>query len=135
MSDIIVIPQTETVTIELPKTGGIIISDSGNAVTTQEIYNVVVEVNTPTTIVAGQAGPAGPIGLSEDSMAYARETDFATESLIYKGEAEPGSLFNQAVWRIRKLVISEDGDVSEKWADGNSNFDKVWDNRASLTYP
>lgn len=58
MSDIIVIPQTETVTIELPKTGGIIISDSGNAVTTQEIYNVVVEVNTPTTIVAGQVGPA-----------------------------------------------------------------------------
>lgn len=134
MADIVVAPTVETVTVESPKTEGIVIGSIDNAVTTQEIYNVVVEIPSTTTIVAGQAGPAGPTGLSEDSVAYARQTDFATETLIYKGEAEAGSSFSQPVWRIRKLVLSEDGDVSETWADGNANFDNTWDNRASLIY-
>lgn len=133
MSDIVVIPLTETVTIELPIADGIVISGSGSAVTTQEIYNVVVEVGTSTTIIAGQPGPAGPAGLSEDSVAYARQTDFVGDTVIYKGEAEAGSLFSSPIWRIRKIVLTGD-DVSEIWADGNTNFDNIWDNRVSLNY-
>lgn len=134
MANIVVAPIIETVTVESTKTDNIVIGSTSNSVTNQEIYNVVVEIPSTTTIVAGQAGPVGPTGLSEDSVAYARQTDFITENLIYKGEAEAGTLFSQPLWRIRKIVISDDGDVSETWADGNSNFDNIWDNRVSLIY-
>jgi hypothetical protein len=52
---------------------------------------------------------------------------------MYKGEAAVGSLESAAVWRISKITIIDD-DISEVWADGNSNFDNVWDNRLSLSY-
>jgi hypothetical protein len=132
--DIIVAPITEAIAVESNKTESVVTGSTVNAVTNQEIYNVVIEVEASNTIVAGQPGPAGPTGLSEDSVAYARQTDFATESLIYKGEAEAGTSFSTAAWRIRRIVLSEDGDVSETWADGDSNFDNVWDDRASLSY-
>jgi len=51
----------------------------------------------------------------------------------YIGEAEPGSLTSLALWRIKRIV--ETGPDSEiTWADGNSDFDNIWDNRLSLTY-
>jgi hypothetical protein len=67
-------------------------------------------------------------------MPYAKQTDFVTDSLIYRGEAAVGSLTSAAAWRIRKLVLGIDGDVSETWADGDANFDNIWDDRISLSY-
>ena len=56
-----------------------------------------------------------------------------TVSATYIGEASPGSLTSASAWRIKKLV--ETGPDSEiTWADGNSDFDNIWDNRLSLTY-
>ena len=131
--DIIVAPITEVIAVETIKPDSIVIGSTSGSITNTEIYNVVVEIQSSTTIVSGQSGPAGPAGLSEDSVAYARQTDFVGEDVIYKGEAEAGSLFSLPVWRIRKIVLVGD-DVSEIWADGNSNFDNIWDNRASLSY-
>ena len=56
------------------------------------------------------------------------------EDLIYKGEADPGTLESAASWRIRRIVIGEDDDITETWADGTANFNNVWDNRALLGY-
>jgi hypothetical protein len=53
---------------------------------------------------------------------------------LYRGEAVPGSAESAAVWRIRKITIAVDNDVSETWADGNDNFDKAWSDRAGLSY-
>ena len=36
------------------------------------------------------------------------------------------------VWRIKR--ISTSSGVIVEWADGNVNFDNVWDDRASLSY-
>ena len=111
-----------------------------STVTNTENNNVVVEVSTTTILVAsGAQGPQGPQGLpgasgGEEEMPYAKQTDFATDSLIYRGEAAVGSTTSAAAWRIRKLVLGSDGDVAETWADGNANFDNVWDDRLSLTY-
>lgn len=76
-----------------------------------------------------------PIIISEDDMPYARRTDFVGDTIIYIGEAAVGSADASAVWRIRRLTLTlPDSDVTEEWADGNSQFDNVWNNRAGLTY-
>ncbi len=53
-------------------------------------------------------------------------------SVTYVGVAVVGSLASDNVWQIKK--IDETSGVVITWADGNSDFDNVWDNRASLTY-
>ncbi len=70
---------------------------------------------------------------SEEDTMYAKQIDFVGETVIYKGEAVPGSLTSASVWRVRKLTLTGD-DVAETWADGDSNFDNVWDDRVSLSY-
>ena len=56
-----------------------------------------------------------------------------TPYVTYVGEADPGTATSAASWRVKKL--EETGpDVVITWADGNANFDNIWDNRASLSY-
>lgn len=57
------------------------------------------------------------------------ETTSATYTYI--GDATPGTATSAATWRIKRMT---NADTTIIWADGNSNFDNVWDNRASLTY-
>ena len=70
-----------------------------------------------------------------DVTPYSKRTDFTSTSVFYRGEAAPGSSEAAPVWRIARVTISGDGDVSEKWADGTAAFDKVWDDRAAFSYP
>ena len=59
--------------------------------------------------------------------------DESNPQIIYKGFASPAADPAAAVWAIQK--ISSNGDVvSYLWADGNKNFDNVWNNRATLVY-
>jgi hypothetical protein len=53
--------------------------------------------------------------------------------LIYRGEATPGSLESAAVWRIQRIDIVGT-DFTILYADGNNNFDNIWNNRATLSY-
>ena len=51
----------------------------------------------------------------------------------YIGEAIPNTLESAALWRIKRMV--ETGpDIVILWADGDANFDNVWQDRASLSY-
>lgn len=61
-----------------------------------------------------------------------RVDDTSTINVTYFGYAEVGSVTSSAVWRIKK--VDETSGLVETFADGNSNFDNVWDNRVSLTY-
>jgi len=82
----------------------------------------------------GETGPTGPASGEEDVM-YAKRVDFISDNLLYKGEAIPGTLDSTSVWRIRKITIAaSDSDVVETWADGNDNFDNVWNDRLTYTY-
>lgn len=49
----------------------------------------------------------------------------------YIGYAEPGTLTDAATWKIKRMTNASGVVV---WADGNSRFDNVWDDRASLVY-
>lgn len=58
----------------------------------------------------------------------------AFPEVTYKGEAAAGVLTSAASWRISRLTIQSDGDTEILWADGNTNYDNIWDNRLSLSY-
>ena len=59
--------------------------------------------------------------------------DTQSASLTYIGEAAAGTLDSSPAWRIRKLETT--GSVlSVSWADGDLQFDNVWNDRLSLFY-
>lgn len=49
----------------------------------------------------------------------------------YIGEALPGAATSAPVWRIQRIT---NADNTVLWADGDANFDNVWDNHLTLTY-
>jgi len=51
----------------------------------------------------------------------------------YIGEAEPGSVRSNPVWRIKRVYELGD-DLEIIWADNSAEFDKVWDDRATYEY-
>ena len=61
-----------------------------------------------------------------------RLDDTSTLNTTYIGLADVGSVTSAPVWQIKKLDVTTG--VSVIWADGNVNFDNVWDNRTSLSY-
>lgn len=100
--------------------------------TTQESPVIINTVDT-TVYTVGYQGPQGPVG--DDDVTYAKRTDFENnDTIIYIGEAIPGSIDSASVWRMKRLTLNAEGDVTEEWADGNANFDNIWNNRATLSY-
>lgn len=67
------------------------------------------------------------------SASYKTIIDEVSKNLSYVGDAQPGSLTSVEVWRIKRIQTV--GNITTvSLADGNSNFDNIWDNRLSLTY-
>ena len=60
--------------------------------------------------------------------------DYDGDNPIYVGEAEPGSSIYEAKWKILKIDYVGNNPISVLFADGNTNFDNVWDDRTSLSY-
>lgn len=52
---------------------------------------------------------------------------------IFVGEAFIPGTTSSSNWRIRKIVDNS-GTVDIQWADGNSNFDNVWDNIGTMIF-
>lgn len=52
----------------------------------------------------------------------------------YAGYAPPGSANGSAVWRITKYYYDGSNLSGQRYADGNLNYDNVWDNREALSY-
>jgi hypothetical protein len=59
--------------------------------------------------------------------------DDAGGGITYVGTASPGSSINSPVWRI-KQILTTGADLRILWADGDSEFNNVWADRASLSY-
>lgn len=59
--------------------------------------------------------------------------DQATAAILYIGESSFGASETTPTWRIRKFETI--GNVSTMlYADGNDNYDNIWNNRAGLSY-
>lgn len=119
--------------------------DSKTTRTEQEIlansfdkdFNILaVEVvgHNPTTNTLERLQADGSGALSVGNVAY--DTYIATDSgdtnVTYIGTATPGTATSAASWQIKK--VDETSGTVIKYADGNANFDNVWDNRESLSY-
>lgn len=73
-----------------------------------------------------------PVAAGDYTKAYARA---ANGNLTYEGWAQPGSATADPAWKIRKFTYDAQNNIlTETWADGNTNFDNVWDDRAVPTY-
>lgn len=134
----VVSPVVEQTTVSVSSDSGSINTET-NSIFLDDVERVVEisitkDLIETQSVVMGLMGPRGFPGVSEDEKVYSKRTDFITDELLYRGEAAPGSIESDPVWRIRKIAISLDGDVSEEWADGNANFDNVWADRLALTY-
>lgn len=57
--------------------------------------------------------------------------DTTTADTTYIGKAATGTATSAASWKISKL---DDSTGRLTWADGDANYDNIWDNRASLSY-
>ena len=71
----------------------------------------------------------------ELEVPYNVQVDFVDSDLIYKGWADPGSATSSPVWRIQRMTfVGSDEDLVLEWAEGNGNFNNVWNDRAGLSY-
>lgn len=52
---------------------------------------------------------------------------------LYVCEAAMGAIATDAIWRIKRLEDTG-GVLTTKWANGNSDFTNIANNRVSLTY-
>lgn len=67
-----------------------------------------------------------------DVLDYIYRIDQADSTTIYIGKSSATALVSEAVWRISKVDTTSYLTVT--FADGNGNYDNVWNNRASLSY-
>lgn len=59
----------------------------------------------------------------------------ADGNLIYKGEAEVGSGTTEPKWQIQKFFYDANGNLTAVlFAEGDAEYNKVWDNRESYNY-
>jgi DNA repair ATPase RecN len=56
--------------------------------------------------------------------------DYSIENVMYKGEAEPGSLDSEPKWRIEK--IDETTGIVTSFPSGDDSFAFIWDDRLTL---
>lgn len=71
--------------------------------------------------------------IATESFEQSTRVDEASSTVTYFGFATVGSSEASSVWKIKKLEVS--GSITSlKYADGNTNYDNSWSNRASLTY-
>lgn len=68
-----------------------------------------------------------------DMGSLVKRVDEASATVTYVGQAQDGSDIADPVWQIQRIT-SSGGATEIEWADGNNDFDNVWDDRSSLTY-
>jgi hypothetical protein len=89
--------------------------------------------DTGATGATGPQGPKGDTGGGGGGGVYTRRADEVSDDLIYIGDADVGSATSAAVWRIAKATFTNNAAV-RTYADGDQDFDNIWDNRASYIY-
>lgn len=64
----------------------------------------------------------------------ATRIDEASATITYVGKAAVGADPADPVWRIFRMDTGTTPQTIITWADGNGDYDNVWNNRASLSY-
>lgn len=132
--DVIEVITTQVIVAESTTSSVVEVTPQPDLIEVSTVETVIVDIQAPqvTEVVVGIPGPAGPPGGEEMPMVQ-KEVDFVGQDMIYRGEAAPGSLTSDPVWRIKRILFVGE-DISEKWAGGSALFDKVWNDRATYSY-
>ena len=88
-------------------------------------------------IVADHEVRITTLELGADGVALAsRYDETVAATVLYFGEANPGAADADPVWRIQRITLITPGedDSETEWADGVSDFTKIWDDRLGLSY-
>lgn len=71
--------------------------------------------------------------VQEDHDNFTTKIDSADANTTYIGKAVFGTATTSAKWQIKKISIS--GNVTTiSFANGDDDFNQIWDNRSSLSY-
>lgn len=98
-----------------------------------QVQHVQLDIGTTSESLVTAVNPLPVTGsITPVATQYALKLDQASATITYVGEAPTGGNGASAIWRIKRL--DETSGLVITWADGNANFDNIWDNRAALTY-
>lgn len=75
-----------------------------------------------------------PVRQGYPGVGYSRRFEQATTNVAYLGEANVGAAFGDPVWRISRITTDAAGSCYVEWAGGTAFFDKIWNDRAGLSY-
>ena len=92
-----------------------------------EFYNAILSV-----ISGGGGGGNVTNTLVEKNFAVRVQDDAGDSNIQYIGNADIGSLTNKPVWQIMKVDKTTGTIIT--WADGNDNFDNIYNDRESINY-
>ena len=74
----------------------------------------------------------GVARVSSPQMSFRFIVNSTNSKIMYIGVAAIASSESVAVWQITEYNTTSG--VTAKMADGNDDYDNIWDNRESLTY-
>lgn len=102
-----------------------------------QVNQLPINLNGEVVVDAVGIDGSGDVGLTDDALNVSEKgfsTFFRTSGNYYfHAEAVPGTLVTSAGWRIKRIY--DDGNsIDVMWADGNTNFDNIASDYASLTY-
>lgn len=119
----------------LPVEGTVVI-DATTPVDVAVTGTVTVDDSTPLDVAVSGTVPvsvAATLDVEQQPSLVVEKIDQASATVTYIGQAAPGTATSAASWRIQRMSVS--GTVTTlEYADGDLNFNNIWDNRASLTY-
>ena len=75
----------------------------------------------------------GGSGSGGTSVKVPLREDESEPKTIYKGYASPNARPSDELWAIQK-ISRIDNEIIYEWADGDENYDNVWDNRYNISY-
>ncbi len=114
----------------------------GGSAAKEQFLDIALNGNVLEFRKEGALGPDKSVDLSaiatgEELLAQQIDEESGGD-LLYIGEAAPGTLTSAALWRIKRITFTLDGDgdtdgVTE-WADGASAQDQIWDDHLTLSY-
>lgn len=99
--------------------------------------------------ILGRIPPSGqttgqqsiPVVIASDQIVNTTTASLQTQiaytaggDMEYVGLAGAGQSTATNVWKISKFVYASGNLVSITWADGNTNFDNIWENRGIYQY-
>jgi len=84
-------------------------------------------------VTISRVGSKDVLDITEPGLTVAIQ--YSDGNAIYVGESSPGSVKGAEVWRIKKITYDGDGNATDvQWADGDTNFDNEWDEKAGYDY-